>query len=447
MKVSTNPIGSGKPVACGENLVLRVAGPDDVGELVDFNTRMFDERITHWAADLASGRHPTVQAGDFTVVEDVARGKIVSSVCLISQTWRYGGIPFKVGRPDLVATDPDYRRRGLVRKQFDSIHARSATKGELMQVITGVDWFYRQFGYEMGVGLRGGQCVDAFHLDRMRESGPGGCRLREAVSEDHAFIRDLYDRVSGGQLYSAGRSATEWDLEFTGRSRESTRRREWLIIQDSEGERLGYVQYLPCIALPHLPMFRVSQVEIRPGACYLNLASDLMLRLWERAKSMFANGDLRCDELQGLELALERDHPLYHAMPQGWRRELKPSPWYIRIPDMVALLRRIRPALEKHLVGSVAEGYSGELKLSFYRGGIRLAFERGGITAIDIWRPDGIWQGDAKLPGSSLLQLVCGWRRFHELAGSFADCWGTHEAEVLLDALFPPFNGKVWVLA
>jgi hypothetical protein len=34
---------------------------------------------------------------------------------LISQIWAYEGIPFGVGRPELVGTLPEYRNRGLVR--------------------------------------------------------------------------------------------------------------------------------------------------------------------------------------------------------------------------------------------------------------------------------------------------------------------------------------------
>ena len=51
----------------------------------------------------------------------------IESICaclcsrVISQTWSYRGIPFDVGRPELVATDPAYRRRGLVRRQFQVI--------------------------------------------------------------------------------------------------------------------------------------------------------------------------------------------------------------------------------------------------------------------------------------------------------------------------------------
>src|SRR5439155_20515560 len=136
-------------------------------------------------------------------------------------------------------------------------HPRSATKGEQMQVITGVDWFFRQFGYEMGIKLWGNRCLDALHFPKLKEDETELYRLRSAHAGDHAFIREVYERNVSGLLYAARRSSEEWDYEFSGRSQGNTRRREWLIVESTQGERVGYVQYLPCLASPHLPMFRV----------------------------------------------------------------------------------------------------------------------------------------------------------------------------------------------
>lgn len=435
------------PVECGDHLVMRHAKPEDAEALVKLNTSVFDDRITHWTADLVSGMHPTVQPADFTVVEDTRYGRIVSSVCLISQTWQYDGIPFRVGRPDLVATDPEYRRRGLVRRQFEAIHARSAAKGELMQVIAGVDWFYRQFGYEMAAGMWGSRIVDAIHLPVLKDGESECCRLRQAAIGDLDFIREIHGEAVGGQLFAALRTDVEWKYEMSGRSRENTRRREWLIVEDLNGNRIGYVQYLPCLAVPRIPLFRIYQVELKKGVGYLNLMPGLLRALWEKGMSMVRSGELPCVELKGLELALERNHPLYHVIPMDSLREIKPSPWYIRISDIAGFLRWMRPALEKHLIGTPAEGYSGDLKLNFYRSGIRMIFDRGLILSIDGWKPTEVWEGDARFPDSSFLHLACGWRRFVEMACCYPDCWGTHEASILLDSLFPSFHGKAWLLA
>ena len=47
-----------------------------------------------------------------------------------------------------MATEPSYRRRSLIRALFEMIHARGADKGHLLSTITGIPYFYRQFGYE-----------------------------------------------------------------------------------------------------------------------------------------------------------------------------------------------------------------------------------------------------------------------------------------------------------
>src|SRR5690349_671093 len=104
-----------------DNLILRHATPADTAQLADFNAHMHMGQDTTepflsldlWTRDLISGNHPTFRTEDILVVEDTKAHKIVSTSCHISQVWSYDAIPFKVGRPELVATHPDYRNRGL----------------------------------------------------------------------------------------------------------------------------------------------------------------------------------------------------------------------------------------------------------------------------------------------------------------------------------------------
>jgi predicted acetyltransferase len=91
------------------------------------------------------------------IVEDTRARQLVSTMCLIPQTWTYAGIPFGVSRVEMVATDAAFRRRGLVRAQFEVLHAKSELMGHLAQGITGIPWYYRQFGYEYALDLGGGR--------------------------------------------------------------------------------------------------------------------------------------------------------------------------------------------------------------------------------------------------------------------------------------------------
>jgi hypothetical protein len=118
------------PIDLGNGLILRRSQPQDADALANFNAAIQsdegpdkpDLRVGAWAHDLLARPHPTFHPDDFTIVEEATTGRIVSSMNLISQTWTYAGIPFKVGRPELVSTLPEYRNRGLVRLQFDVIH-------------------------------------------------------------------------------------------------------------------------------------------------------------------------------------------------------------------------------------------------------------------------------------------------------------------------------------
>ena len=160
MQTSTNILRD-----LGDGLILRRSTPADAEALADFNARVHsddgwdkpDERIGAWVRDLLTLPHPTFDVGDFTIVEDTRAGKIASSLNLIPQTWTYAGIPFQVGRPEVVGTAPEYRKRGLVRIQFDTVHQWCAERGYIVQAITGIPYYYRLFGYEMALNLGGGR--------------------------------------------------------------------------------------------------------------------------------------------------------------------------------------------------------------------------------------------------------------------------------------------------
>ena len=443
--MSTNSILSQMPIDLGDNLILRFARPDDVDALAEFNARVFeDEKVGVGIRGLMSGHHPTVKASDFTVVEDTRTNKIVSSMCLISQMWAYCGIPFKFGRPEVVVTEPEYRRRGLVRKQFEVIHALSAAKDELMQGITGIPWYYRQFGYEMAMEIDGGRGMAGVHLPKLKDGDSEKYHLRPAVEDDHAFVREVYNHASHRQPFVSLRSEAEWNYEFNGRSKNDFARRKWLIIETAARERLGYVQYYPWMEDNAL---YIVQIELKSGVGYLNLMPSVLHELWKLAQAVPAYRNNKNQELKNLMLELGRAHPAYHALLGNKAYEYGPYGLYIRIPDLVAFLRRIQSALEENLVGTVAEGYNGELKLSYYRSGIQLKFNGGKITDISNWSPNSIEAGDARFPDLTFLQLLCGRCRFNELKTNFVDCDGRDEAGVLLDCLFPPFTGNVWCLS
>lgn len=439
------------PFILGDDLVLRWAAPDDNEQLVDLAFEVLDEGdpaapfVKTFVQDWVDGRFPILRHEDMTVVEDTRTGRIVSSMCLFSESWRYGEVPVRVGRPELVMTDEGYRQRGLIRKQFEVIHALSSQRGEVMQVITGIPSFYRRLGYEMSLDLGGGYHIYPPNFPKLDQQAAGEYRLRAPTSQaDRAFVRKMHQANTHSMLFSMEVDEATWALEFDGYSDGSDGKFQWLMIEDHAGQPLGYLHH------QHIlwgPTMQVNFLALKPGTGYLNLLPHLLHGLWDTARNKFTEDSFKhpTEDVRGLYLRLGREHRVYEAIGRDRMHKAPPYAWFVRIPDEAAYLRAIRPQLEAHLANSVGAGYDGELKLNFYQRGVRLRFKAGAIE-IDPWQPADGSAGHAHFPPNSFWSLLCGQRSAGQLANQIGDCWMSRTARTLLDCLFPLFNGQVWVV-
>ena len=428
----------------GDGLVLRRARPSDVDALAAFNARIHaepdaagpDEEYAGWTRDLFAG-HPTCRPEDFTVVEHSRTGTIVSSLNLIAQTWSYGGVPFGVGRIELVGTDEAYRRRGLVRTQFEVVHAWSRERGDLAQAIFGIPWYYRQFGYEYALPLEGGERAPRHRLPDPATDADDPYRVRPATEEDAPFIADVDAHARARYLVSVVRDAALWRYEIAGRSEPLW---EVQVVESAAGEPAGFLAHDCRLRETTL---RVAACELRPGLSWLAVRDSLLRYLRATGEAHERQpGSARFEQLTFL---LEHDHPLYEAMPGTLTESQRPNEWYVRVADLPAFLRRVAPVLEGRLAGSVARGYTGAVRLNFYRDGVVLWFDDGRLERTEPWaRPDR-WEASASFPDLSFLQALFGHRSLNELAAIFPDCSARTEAgRVLVNALFPKQPSLVW---
>ncbi len=400
-----------------------------------------DERLRFWIRDLLTRPHPTFHPSDFVVVEDSHTGAIVSSMCLLSQTWRYGDVHFAVGRPELVATHPDYRRQGLVRAQFDFIHALSAERGEMLQSITGIPWYYRQFGYEMALNLYGSRMGYQPHVPRLKEGETEPYHVRPAIEEDIPFLMAVEAHAAARSLLGCVRDAEHWRYELAGRSPEGPEQRQWRIIETPAAEPVGYLAH-PSVLWRNAIV--ATAYELRAGVSWLAVTPGIVRYLWSygaQAAPYYASEAHACESFG---FGLGESHPAYEAFAAGLPRVQQPYAWYIRVPDLPAFLRHITPVLEARLASSIAAGHTGSLTIGFYRHGLRLVLDQGRITEIAPWQPQVGDTGAAEFPGLTFLQLVFGYRSLAELRHAFADCGAGPEATALLNALFPKQPSSVW---
>ncbi|HUF90852.1 MAG TPA: GNAT family N-acetyltransferase, partial [Candidatus Limnocylindria bacterium] len=437
----------------GEDLVLRRATPADAEAVTAFVADVLrgqdsaepSPAMGAWVHDLLSGHHPVVRAGDCRLITDTAGG-IVSCATLIAQEWSFGGVAVGVGQPELIGTRTGYRGRRLVSALMDAMHRDSAARGHHLQAITGIPWFYRQFGYEFALERGGGPSIAAAELEHLDPDAAAAYRVRPAQDADAPFLVDTDAHAARRSLVTARRDERRWRYEIAGRSEPSSVRRRIDIVEAPNGERAGYVAYGP--RAWRGAAVQVVAFEVAAGVSWLAVWIPLLAHLKAHGEAVVAREGKRA--FGGLDLwLLGSDHPIRRVshLPAG----KLPYAFYVRVPDLAAFVRRVAPVLERRLAGSALVGHTGELRLGFFRDGLRLAFERGRLAAAEAWTPSidtagvefAVHSGDqrrphAMFPPLTFLQLLFGYRSLDDLERAFADCVvRTVEARSLLNALFP----------
>ncbi len=443
------PASPSLPIDLGGGLLLRRSRAEDRQALVDFNSSVHglpgdpprpDVMVGVWTADLLSGSHPTFGVDDFTIVEETATGRIVSASNLISQTWSYAGIPFGVGRPELVGTHPDYRNRGLVRRQFDVLHAWSRQRGELAQAITGIPYFYRLYGYEMCVNLDMGRVVYETQIQPLREGEQESYRIEPAGEADIPGLTACYAMLERRSPLSCRRDEQLWRYELSGKSADNVSRVELYMIRDPQGGVAG------ALGVP-INFWGLSWAatfyELKPGVSYL-AATPVVLRF------LHALGKARgtaAEPYQNTGLYLGEDHPAYLVLTPQNAPPNRYYAWYLRVPDLAEFLRRIAPALEKRLADSPCAGHSGELRISFYHGGLAILFEGGRIRAVEKLESIGWEQADARFPAQTFLQVLFQHRSYEEMRHIYPDAFANTTAAALFRCIFPRQPSVIWPLS
>ena len=360
----------------GDGLILRRARPHDAAAvaalLVGAHAAAAPaagaaadlDWIGIWARDLMERPHPTMTAGDVVVVEDTGAGRLVSTLNLIPQTWAYAGVPLGVGRVELVGTDPAYQGRGLVRRQLELVHRRSAARGHLLQVISGIPGYYHQFGYTYAVAAGGGRTAWRVHVPAPAPGAAEPFQLRLAGAADLASLDEIEQHAAARSRLACLRDPAAWRYELDGRSAASALHSPLLLLEAVGHDARGPP---PGRGGPHRGLRRPRQRRLsghpagrshRPGPALRGRPGRLLARghplslapphaYPERGAHPAAG-----PAYEEVRLALGEDHPAYAAAPGVLAQPLAGSAWYVRGPDLPAFLRCVRSVLEARLAAS-----------------------------------------------------------------------------------------------
>ena len=448
----------------GDGLVCRwstAADQERVGQLMGSVFRFSqDEPVNSRTADEArvfmSEGFPFAGPGDFALVEDRSKPDwpLVACTCFWRHRWSYGGIEFGVGRPENVATEPAYRNRGLVRALFAMIHARSAAEGQLVQAITGIPYFYRQFGYEYVLDLGGQRRVSLAALTDAKANPAEAYTLRLAIEADLPDLLAWYNQRRSTNLVWHETAADYWRYHITGWEEPTVRAQgptqvglfgRLHIIVDPQGRACGYTWLA---AKRWGDDLRVYALELAPAVNWQRTMPSLLHLFREHGETIpVVSADTA--PFRQISFHLGCTHPAYNVLGESLApRTIPPYAWYLRVPDVPAFIHHIAPVLEDRLAGSPLTGHTGELTIDFYRGGLRLAFEQGKLVTVEPWRaPDFGDEAQAGCPALVFLQLLFGYRSLAELRAIFPDVWASEAAALLLDVLFPKQPSTVYSLS
>lgn len=440
----------------GDGLILRRGLDSDADALVALNAKVHarpesagpDALIAAWTRDLIHCPPPNFNVNDFLVVQDLHSGAIISSSCLIPQTWSYGGEHFGVGRVELVGTHPDFRQRGLVRRQFEVLHAWSRPRGDLVQVINGIPWYYRQFGYEYALEYGGGRRVTRIEFRRLATDGADLYRVRPARPADVPKLIQIDTHARRRYLVSCVRDKATWEYELRDRSDRSGRRSLVDVVEDTAGAVAGYVAHAGRLRHGWL---RVDAIELARDVPWVDATTSVLRHIAKIGSS--CEGHSESESFDGVNLELGAEHPAYQSLSrlraskqpsQFSAYVIPPRVWYVRVPDIPEFVHRIAPVIQDRIAESSEAGLTEKLHLSFYREGLELEFRRGRLTHAMSWLPmlDHV---DVSFFSLTFLQLLFGYRSIDELSYAFPDCFARDaRASALIRIILPKQPSLVW---
>lgn len=445
MKTTSHPLFI---ASLRDKLILRRSCRADAEALASFNAKMHsddgpeepDDQIAALTLDLMGGKHPTFGEHDFTVVEDPTSGEIVSCSALIPQQWSYEGIPFGVGRLELIATDPRYRCKGLVREQINILHEWSRDRGFLVQMIVGIPNFYRQFGYEMALPYAGGRGAYAPQIPSLDEGEAEAFTFRCATRDDLPLLEKGYRQMTGRSMVNVERTPEIWRYEMEDIRERNVERMQFMMVENRDRKAVGFLAHRTAI---DNGVLRLILFEMFPGEGYQGLRGPVLRYLWKTGQEMAKAEGGTCS---GVFASLPLDHPFFSIAAEWMPRSRQPYALYIRVPDLSAFLRTLIPALEKRLAGSMMSGYSGDLVISRYRDASRLVFKDGRIEKIEGLALSENSEGDARFPGDTFLQVLFGFRSMDEVKYMWPDCGWNPETKALVEILFPKKPSYLWLV-
>jgi len=408
----------------GDGLVLRSAdNTQDIERVAEFNGSIHGQGVTEMTRNLFT-HHPSKHVEDLIFVEDSQSGEVVSSLCLIPWTWRYGDVDIAAGEMGIVGTREGYRHRGLIRAQVALFKRRLEERGCLLSHIQGIPYYYRQFGYEYALPLEGGVQLE---LRDVPAAPDAGITFQLATPDDVPTLMRLHDEAAQDLTICAVRDEQVWRYLLI-HTQETEMAREIWLIQRADGETAGYLGVPEHHFGEELVVNEVSRLGFDAALAALRHLKTLALKR----------------EKPGIRLNLPAGCTLMRLARSLGARDLGTYAWQIHVPDVVALLRTLAPVLERRIAGSPFAGLTRDVRVRLYRETIRLRFQEGRLSEVASLGFSG--GEEISFPPLQFIPLVLGYRTWEELHATYPDVRIAPAWRLLVDTLFPKVAAFIYTI-
>jgi GNAT superfamily N-acetyltransferase len=265
--------------------------------------------------------------------------RVLATATLLDEHVRVGSVTLASGQIELVATAREAEGRGYSRALMNWCHARSASRGHVVQVMIGIPNFYRQFGYHYSIPMH------PWAPTARRAAAPDGLTLTAGTLSDGADLQRLQDVAQSSYDIAVPHSADCWSWLLQHPS--ST---QWIVTDDA-GQQLGVAR-----------MYDDHEGSVDVGELTADSAATTAALVAHAQALAGADGTVRVSH---------RPHVpgLADLLGAPERREW----YYVRIPDPTALFTALAPELLRRLHAMGRE--TGESMLSFYRSHLRLTWK------------------------------------------------------------------------
>ncbi|MEO8106056.1 MAG: GNAT family N-acetyltransferase [Actinomycetes bacterium] len=315
-----------------EGAILRSAVPEDLPALEALTT---DREGADDAVDL---RLAALSPGGFERIGVVeVDGEVAATATLLNEQVRVGSVMLPAGQIELVASAVKYEHRGYVRALTDWCHDKSARRGDVVNVMIGIPNFYRQFGYHYSIPMH--PWAESLGAPEV----PTSLAVRVATAADLPTLQRLQ-----GQAQDTYDVAMPHQQECWGWLLEHPSSRQWLV---DDGDSA------------------VGLARIAAGDDWADVG-ELAAATPDAARALIAHAHTLAGSNGTVRVSHRPQVPrLAELLGQPERLEW----YYVRVPDVPALLRAIAPELLRRV--HAAGRLTGQAVLSFYRSHLTLTWD------------------------------------------------------------------------